>query len=382
MSYRGRYQQSKPHKANKKGGKTAVVMLAAVAVLLIAGVVGGVVYYNSMLNKIPRAEVVDKNLSQEELDALFGKMVTTEPRETVEEVTQETAEAATVPETHPDMKPEDIINVLVVGQSARKGESGHLADSTILVTINTYTDTVTLSSVLRDALVERGGSFMGRTYGGGKFTQLYAWAYAVGDIGGAMQCYNQAMLDNFGVEVDHNFEVDFDIFMDFINNLGGVGLELTQAEADYINDDLGGYCNVEEGYNWMDGYMTLSYARMRKAEGDNDSDIKRTARQRYLVERILHQVTKKSLPEIQEIVEKTLPYLITNMENEEITKLLTDVLPILPNLKIESGTLPVEGTGKGEMKVIYEDTAPESVIRFTPEQQKKIMAPITEGVTG
>lgn len=378
----GRYERQKP---KKKGGKTVLIVLAVVAALLIALVIGGVAYYNSILNKIPRAEHVDKNPSDEDIaNAIGGQMPTdwdqggewkspetTAPTETVPETT--------VPETRPPMKPEDLVNVLVVGQSARKGESGHMADSTILVTVNKYDKTVRLTSVFRDTFVHRGGVYKGKTFGGNKFTSVYAWGYSVGDIGGAMDCINQVMLNNFGVEVDHNLEIDFNFVENFINKLGGVSLELTQAEADYMNETMEGYCEVTEGKNWFDGPMTLVYARMRKDKDANESDIKRAERQRYLIERILHQMKKKSLPEIQALIDETLPYIVTNMENDEITKLIMDLLPMLPTLKIESGTLPVDGTYWGETIDIYDDGIPDSVLKFNPEQQKELMRPITEG---
>ena len=39
------------------------------------------------------------------------------------------------------------------------------------------------------------------------------------------------MLQNFGVEVDHNVEISFESFTKLIDYMGGVEIELTEAEA-------------------------------------------------------------------------------------------------------------------------------------------------------
>lgn len=375
----GRYERKKP---KKKGGKIALIIIGILLALIIVGIIAGVMYYNSILNKINRAEEIERNPTPEEIAAVIGgNLPIPDETEETDAATEETTVETTVPETKP-MTAEDIINILVVGQSARPGEESRMADSTVLVTINKYTKTVTLTSVLRDAFV-KGPDYKGHNSGRIKFTTCYALGYLWGDIGGAMECLNQVMYKNFGVEVDHDIEVGFEMFMKFIDTLGTVELELTQEEADYLNDELDNYGEAEAGMNSLDGYMALAYARMRKAQGDNESDIKRTARQRYLVERIFNKVLYKMYTEglgaVQELIDEMLPYVTTNMENDEITKLIFDLLPMLPELKIEGGTLPVEGTGWGDMVDIYKDGTIHSVMRFDEGQNKKLIRAITEG---
>lgn len=378
----GRYEQRKP---KKSGGKTALIVLIVVVALLAAAIGGGIIYYNSMLNKINRAQEIEKDVSDDDLKSLGLVMdeteeatePTTEPETTVEETTE--------PETIPPMKPEDIINVLVIGQAARPGEDSRMADSTMLLTINKYTKTVTTTSVHRDTYV-RYPQYKGGNGGRCKFTSAYAVAYSKWDLGGAMEVMNLLMQENFGVNVDHNFEVSFDMVINFIDAMEGLEMEITEAEAKYLNKELGkcGYPELEPGYVSLDGFSVLTYARMRKAEGDNDSDLKRTSRQRYLVDRIINKlvwmIQTKGLSSVQNLANEVLPYVTTNMENSEITKLLAELIPMLPELKIEQGTIPVEGTGWGDIIDIYDDGIPDSILRFEPEQQKKLLAPITEGV--
>lgn len=376
----GHFEKKKP---KKKGAKITLIVLAVILALVLA-VFGGVyIYYTSMLNKINRAQLIEKDPSQELLDQIGGIVPDTEPEET-QETTEETEPTeTTVPETKP-MTADDIINILVVGQAARPGEEARMADSTILVTINKYTKTVTLNSVLRDTFVKY-PAYRGGSGGRCKFTVAYANAYAKWDTLGAMEVMNLLMEQNFGAEVDYNFEVDFELFIKFVDAMYGVELELTEAETDYLNKQLVkcGYPEMEPGYNSLDGFGALNFARMRKANGDGDSDIKRTARQRYLVDRIINKLgwmlQNKGISTVQNLANSMLPYLTTNMENSEITKLMLDLIPMLPELKVESGTIPVDTTYWGEMFDIYGIGRDESILRFDEGQNKKLIRAITEG---
>ena len=96
-----------------------------------------------------------------------------------------------------------------------------------------------------------------------------------------MEMTNICLKDNFGIEVDYNVEVSFDSFIKMIDYIDGVDIDLTQAEADYLNKDtLYVKRTIEPGVQRLQGMEALSYARMRKAAGDSESDIKRTERQR------------------------------------------------------------------------------------------------------
>ena len=139
--------------------------------------------------------------------------------------------------------------------------------------------------------------------------------------------------------------------------------------------------NFEPGWADLDGSAALCYARMRKAEGDADSDIKRTVRQRYLIERVIKQLKMLSISEVEAIVKEVLPMVSTSMSNAEITDTLVTMLKILPELKIQTGgTCPVEGTYRGAQVDIYGDGMYHSVLTdYSVAQQAKLMRAITEG---
>lgn len=377
MSYHGRFEQAKQPKQPKKkrGKKIFLIVLAVVLVLVIGVVAAGAIYYNRMMNKMNIIELPeDTYVYTEETEMTQETVEQTDAKEDETEVT----EATTVETTVPKATAEDIINILVVGQSSRAGEESRMADTTMLVSINTFDGTVTLFSVLRDSYVKL-PDYKGHVCGRAKFTVCYGLGYNWGGTAGAMEMTNICMRDNFGVEVDYNVEIDFESFIRVVDFMGGVEIELTEAEAKYLNeDDLYVKYDVQPGLQYLDGMAALSYARMRKAEGDNDSDIKRSARQRMLIETLLNKVRGLSLKELQGVADTLLPLITTTMTPSDVVEVLTRIIPVFDQIHIVGETIPYGKTGWGDMIDIYEDGIMDSIIRFEAPQQKKLIRAITE----
>ena len=378
---KGRYQ--KPNTWNWK--KTVLVILAVIIGLLAALIIGVVIYYNLMLNKMNHVNNVPTFDKTEEVTE------TTQPPVTETSETTETTEATTEATEPHVASSADYINFLVVGQAAREGEPEFFADTMLLFTLNTYEKTLTQTSILRDSFVQYPNytDTAGRAHHGGriKLTTIYHMGYlCTNSKADAMGLMNLTLYKNFGIEVDHNFEIDFDGFVEIINMLGGIDIELTQAEADYLNvyieyegriPDEEKYV-VSEGMNHLEGYAALTYARLRKAEGDNESDVKRTGRQQKMVSILLDKIRGLSLPELQNLANKVLPLITTSMDNAQITEYLLNYLPMLPELKLQSGgTCPAESWG--DLVDIYGDGVLHSVLHFDENATKKAIRAITEG---
>ena len=176
--------------------------------------------------------------------------------------------------------------------------------------------------------------------------------------------------------MDHTVEVNFDAVYAVIDALGGIDLELTQAEVDYLISHFPGeHDHLVEGMNHVNGFTALCYARARKVDAQ-DNDIKRTARQRYVMTVLMDRVKKMSLKDVNKLANDVLPYIITDMTNEEITSLILEMVPMLPQLKIESGTCPADGTGWGE--VVDIGGYPSGVIKIDLRKNKEILQSICE----
>ncbi len=382
MSKGGRYANNNGHQHGRKksgmgGGMIALITIAVVLIVVLAVLIG-VMVYKSTMAKAPQVQAPE---TTEQLVTL-PSATTEETAPTSEETTEETTTETTLPN---EVLGKKVINILLVGQQERAGEkseNGRMADTQILATLNMETKTLTLTSFMRDTYVKLPDYVdpNGRKYTCGKnrINMAYHLGYLWGDVGGAMQMANECIYNNFGVEIDYDIEVNFDGFIDILNLLDGVEIEITEDEAEYLNnDDRFVYYDVQPGLQYLDGMAALSYARMRKAKGDHDSDIKRTERQRKLITAVIDKLKQMELGDLQYVVEQSLGIITTNMTNEDILNCMWTVLPILPQLKIETGTCPVEGQYWGEMIDI--GGVESSVLQFSKDFNTKYMTALTTG---
>lgn len=374
MSSGGRYLKNTPKKSNRKWVVTlAVILIVALLIGLVAG------FVISKMNKIRRAEKGENSLTAEDLQG----MIVEDPEPTTEATTVPTTEATEPVETKPNYgKTGKVVNVLLIGQDARHGEDSKNSDTLILCTVNKETKKLTLTSFLRDSFVyippfkdSYGQTHDGRT----KMTLCYALGYKWGGDLGAMELMDMVIERNFGSVVDHNIEINLDAFDAFINAIGGIYVELDADETKYLNDkfkDVEDYV-FEEGENKLDGWAAEEYARMRHSTAA-DNDFKRTNRQRIVVSKVLERIKTMSLTQINALIDEMLPMFLTDMSNSDITTYVMELLPILPELTIESQECPSAEIRGGKVVDLFGDGVPQSIITFNEADAKAIMTAITE----
>lgn len=300
------------------------IILAVILVLLL----GLTILVNSFLNKIQRYDPVEETISEEEIQQIVEE---TDPPELIaglEEIPPEEVimdEPAEIIE-----KPDHIYNILLIGQDARPGQGRQRSDSMILCTINTEKKTLMMTSFLRDTYVDI-PDFRDRTFEDNRLNACYAF--------GGVELLNNAMELNFGIEIDHNIEVDFAGFERIVNTLGGVYIYLTQAEANVVG---GG---AIEGMNLLNGAQALTYSRIRKL----DSDFGRTNRQRTVLLSMFDSIRRLNPDQISSLVNVLLTMVTTDMTNTDIVKYVVEFVPLLPDLQITTQHIPAVGTYTGAM---------------------------------
>ncbi len=318
----------------KKGGLIALVVILAVVLvlaILVAVIVG---FFYGKLNKMNRPEET-YYYTQEEYDAFMS-----ESQETVgdeyegtilgegEDVDWGEQQGDTVIENS-----EDVINILVIGQDRRANQGRSRSDVLILCTVNKVQKTITLTSFMRDMYVQIPG------YESNRINAPYVF--------GGMELIDKTLETNFGVKVDGNVEVDFNGFIDIVDMMGGVDIELTAAEAKYMNvnhsfDVAGesGVWNLKAGMQHLTGSQALSYARMRYV---GNSDYERTERQRRVLTQLIEKAKGLSITELNLILDTALPMITTDLSNSQILGYAFEMFPILSQLEIKSGRIPVDG---------------------------------------
>lgn len=382
MSKGGRYlKNAEPVK--KKKSTTTVILVILVVVLLIAviAVGAGIWFYNDKLNRITRPDVEYKNPSQEEIDSI---MTYVPDDAVVYDATEATEESTTepVPETTEDPTAYDpgklgkIVNIMVVGQASREDEVGKMSDTMILCTVNKETKTLTLTSFPRDSYVKLpnyvDSSGTQHSCGMQRINVNYALGYSWGGTLDAMGMLNQCIYENYGAEIDFNVEINFSSFEKIVSMLGGVEIELTEAEANHMTNDLDNVGTFEPGLNLLTGKQALHYARIRKI----DSDMERGNRQKKVITQLLNNLRNLSLKELNDLINEILPMIVTNMSNDDITNCILELLPLLPKLEIVSNQCPAEGTYSGQIVEIY--GVQSGVIVPNLQKNRELLTAITE----
>lgn len=223
-------------------------------------------------------------------------------------------------ETDSETENSSIKSILLIGQDKREGQSRQRSDSMILATLDKDHKTISLTSFMRDLYVAIPGH---------SSTRLNA-AY----VYGGMELLDETLTQNFGVQIDGNVEVDFEVFQILVDKVGGIDLELTQAEADYIcgrdqsvlyPQPLRTDWELQAGMNHLDGEQALIHARNRSI---GNSDYRRTERQQEVLMAAFQKVKDLSAFSIAGLVKDVLPLITTDLSFTEIIGYAMDVMSI------------------------------------------------------
>lgn len=218
-----------------------------------------------------------------------------------------------------------LVNILLIGQDKRDGESRQRSDAMILCSFNPETNRLSMISFLRDLYVQIPG------YEDNRLNAAYAY--------GGFDLLKETLSLNFGITVDGCLESDFEGFKKIIDTVGGVEIELTAEEAAIVG---GG---AAEGLCTLNGEQALTYARIRKI----DSDFQRTSRQRKIMGAVFEKAKTYSLPELAMFFSEIIPLMATDMTQDEMMTLALTFASSFHNVEVKSCIVPAEGTCKNAM---------------------------------
>ncbi len=230
-----------------------------------------------------------------------------------------------------------VVNVLLIGQDARDGESGQRTDSIILLSINTAKNKVAMTSIMRDTYVDIPG------YGGDRINAAYVY--------GGIDLLDQTIEENFGITIDGNAMVDFDGFLEAMTAVGDMKMTLTAEEAEYMNANPGFGSNndasdevwdLHEGENTLTPSQLLAYSRIRYV-GNSDWD--RTERQRKVISGAVSKVKHGHLISGYKMACKAAPSITTDIKTFGLLRI---AFGIMTGGDMKSHIIPVEDTYYGD----------------------------------
>lgn len=326
MSKGGRYLNQNPPKKSPKAWKIVLIILAVILLLVALLAVCVWLYMRSMLGLVTQ------------VPETLPPTVATEPATENPDAT----EASTEPEpTWPQVvSTQNVTTIMLVGQDSREDEESKLSDTMIMCTINRETKTLTMTSILRDSYVPL-PAYAGHGAGRNRINVCYAlgseWA---GSSKGGMEMLALCVEQNFGIPIDHTIEVDFEAFKTIVDLLGGVEIELTEAEANYITWEIDWAGAVQPGLQTLDGAQALAYARIRKI--DANGDFARTNRQRTVINSLISKCRQMNLWDLHKLATQVLPLITTDMTTDEMSNYIWEFLPMLKDLDIVSQRIPMD----------------------------------------
>lgn len=324
-----------PKKKNK-AAKIIISVLVAVAVL----VGGGYVALHSFFNQFSFVPLEEQTAASSDSEA--SEAVITEPTDVNlnPELSLSDLEYDTLIELLDAnaagngvvMQDENVWNVLLIGADEMLSENTGRSDSMILVSVSHYTDTIVLTSILRDSYLKIPENGYNRINA--------ALPY------GGVSLLAETIESNFGIHVDNYAMIDFQLFIDIINALGGVYLTPTDDETEYINEIMT-ILNHEDMListpnerTLFNGLQALYYARIRKM----DSDTHRTERQRKIILAAKERVLSMDLSEILDIVTEFMPRVVTDIDSKTCISLLFSAFKMLQQYDIQQHCIPMEST--------------------------------------
>ena len=218
---------------------------------------------------------------------------------------------------------EGITNILLVGTDGEYVEKGNRSDGMMVVTIDSKNKDIRISSIARDTYVDIPG------YSTEKLTHAYAYE--------GIDLLKEVFKVNFDLDIDKYIAVNFVSFMDIMDELGGVEVNVEEKDIKEINKYIdacyGYYKNKDEkdkeyitksGVQRLNGYQALAFSRIRYT----DSAFARDNRHREVAESVYKEFAQKGVETYKKCAEIILNNTKTNISPIEMMNLAYTVLKI------------------------------------------------------
>ncbi len=199
------------------------------------------------------------------------------------------------------LKPNQPINVLVLGVEATDWENPARSDTIMVVRVIPKTNEVTIVSIPRDSRVEV------EDYGKQKLTHAHFY--------GGSQLLIDTIYENFGIPIDRCVEVNFKGFYEIIDYLGGVDLYVEKPIYSPKFWDFDPF-TIPEGDQHLNAKEALAYVHFRF---DQKGDIGRIERQQKFIKVISNEIKKtNNIVDLPRMINRLAQHVRTDMTISEM----------------------------------------------------------------
>ncbi|MFC2037700.1 LCP family protein [Chloroflexota bacterium] len=212
------------------------------------------------------------------------------------------------------------INVLLLGIDRRGGKGwGYRTDTIIIVSVDPVNKTASMLSIPRDLQLPIPGN------GEDRINTANVWGFNSDYPGGGPALLKRTIETNFDIPIDYYIMVDFQAFVEIVDTLGGIDVNVPTALHDtkYPDPKPGdpyAYKTIhfDPGWQSMDGIRALEYARSRMSTSDFD----RAKRQQMILVAIRNKALNLNLlPKLPTLARTMADKIKTDMTMDEMLAL-------------------------------------------------------------
>ena len=292
--------------------RTVRIIALTLAAMLLVLVLGGYLVWRHMVGKI---NVI--NPSDETLPSEFNV-----PTESL---------------VYPIPVEKGIINILLLGVDTRDEDSfKERSDSMMILTIDEIHGKIKLTSLQRDMLVYIPGR--------AEPNKINAANSLAGPLL-AMRVVNETLRLN----IENYVVINMNGMEKMIDLVGGVMVDVLPKELPYLNEiALGMNATYPDtpptaalkssGLQKLNGRQAVAYSRIRKL----DSDYKRMARQRTVLQALFTEFLQSDLVTMGNLISEGLGLITTNISKTRITEIGLKVIPLMSG-EIDQLQIPIDG---------------------------------------
>lgn len=222
----------------------------------------------------------------------------------------------------------DNVSILIMGVDEnphRDNKGSSRTDALIYATFNKNENSIKLLSIPRDSYV-----YIPDLEKKDKINHAHFFGGPISTV--------ETVENLLGVPVDYWVTLDFSAFVQIVDALGGVEVEVPYEFKESDSMDRRDTIHLYPGLQTLNGEEALAFARTRK----HDNDVERGKRQLEIIKSILNKtVSLQAIPKYVNMIGALEDNITMNMKKEDITSFISYGLN-MKNLTIESHSLEGE----------------------------------------
>lgn len=186
-------------------------------------------------------------------------------------------------------RPTDRINILVLGLDRRPNEpvdASFRSDTMFVASIDKHAGKLQLLAIPRDTWADIPYGNTTGVWAQNKINAAYSYGQFYKYPGGGSAAAVAAVEHNFNIDIHYYVVIDWVGFVELIDAIGGIDINVPSDISDYGTDVLDVFPNqtVTAGEHHMDGKQALGYSRVR-----TDGDLKRIERQQLVIQAVANK---------------------------------------------------------------------------------------------